>query len=292
MRRALIIGVDSTIGNALKDELSMNGWLVYGTSRKKTNQENVFYLDLTMASDFVFESPIDVVYLCAGITSISACEKDVEYSKIVNIDAQIILASYFIKRNVHVIYLSSNAVFDGLRSKYKTTDDACPNTVYGRHKASVENYLSTLSNSISIVRLTKVLTKEYPLILQWIMKLGNNEQISAYQNLYLSPVSVNLVVSFLKKIAEKKYSGIIHLSGIDDVSYFNLAQYIARSMRVKSSLVQADFLLDVTGNARKFPIYASLDIGEAKKIYGVEDISYKEVINDLYGARIKDLIPC
>lgn len=55
MKKALIIGVDSTIGTFLHNELLVAGWQVFGTTRRKGRvQEQIVYLDLLHCVDFNF----------------------------------------------------------------------------------------------------------------------------------------------------------------------------------------------------------------------------------------------
>lgn len=283
MPSALIIGVDSTIGSALKKRLNEEGWLVYGTSRKIHIGKDTFHLDLANASTFCFNQPVDVVFICAGITGIAACEHDVEYSRHINFEAPIVLAKYFLNRNTHVVYLSSNAVFNGLKPKYKITDPTCPNTIYGKYKEQVEKELLKLSKAVSIVRLTKVLTDNYYLILQWIDALKNGISIAPHQDVFFSPVPVDIVTYFLKEIAENKLRGIYHLSGDEDVNYGDLANYLGAAMNVNKSLIEPKFMLESSAAIGRERHYASLDNAYSKELVNIPDLSFSATINGLFG---------
>lgn len=202
--RALIIGIDSTIGSQLNKILCQEKWLVYGTSRQIIRNDKIFYLDLINASTFQFNEIVDVVYICAAMTGISSCQDKPLDSYHINVEAPIILAKYFINKGIHVIYLSSNAVFNGLKPKYKTTDATCPNTVYGKHKEQTEKALLKFQDLVTIVRFTKILTPNYSLILNWIDAIQNSKSITVFPNVFLSPIAIDIACDFLKIIAEKK----------------------------------------------------------------------------------------
>ena len=284
MRTALIVGIDSMIGSALREVLVEAGWCVFGTSRRKGSlTEQIFYLDLMDATGFKIEQIIDTAFLCGGLTKIVDCEQNSEYSRVINVDAQIQLAKYFLKQGTQVVYLSSNAVFSGEKPRYKITDMTCPVTQYGEYKAIVEKKLLSLSNAIAIVRLTKVLSSDYPLIIHWINALKKGECIEPFSDYYLSPISLNKVIDCLKKVGEQRLSGVIHLSGEEDVSYFDLALCLVRSMGVNKELIESKSVIESGQAIGVVSRYTSLDMTESKRIFDIHDSSFSSMMDCLYG---------
>lgn len=284
MRTALIIGIDSVIGQSLESVLMQNGWSVFGTSRRAgEKQTNVFYLDLANVAELRLDVNFDVVYLCANITKIKDCEENHDYTRVVNIDAQIKLADYFLSKGAHLVYLSSNAVFSGQKPAYKITDAVCPVTYYGECKSSVEEALRKMSGQFTIVRLTKVLTPKFPLILQWVMDLKNNQIIKPFYDLLVCPVSIYTVSQCLKEIAEKNIQGIVHLSGSTDVSYLDVAEYLAGLLNAPKDLIKGAAMLDARKHMEYIPAYASLDMSESSRLFDTLDTSFATTMNSLYG---------
>ena len=284
MNTAFIVGIDSAIGRSLENLLILNGWSVFGTSRRSSHtKSNVFYLDLANVTDLNFDIPIDVVYLCAGVTKIAQCKENSAYSKLINVDAQIQLAAYFLNKNTHVVCLSSNAVFSGHKPWYQTTDKTCPKTYYGENKALVEDALLGMSKHIAIVRLTKVLTPDYPLILQWIMALKNNLPVEPFNDLSLCPISIYTVAQCLKEIGDKKLEGIIHLSGSIDVTYLDVAEYLAKLINARKGLIKEISMLCSNEIMMDASLYTSLDITKSKQLFDVFDTSFATTMNCLYG---------
>lgn len=287
MSNALIVGIDSTIGRALHHVLNASGWTVYGTTRKKNHiSPLVFYLDLLNAGAFRFKGSVDVVYWCAGVTQIAACERHLAESRIVNLEAPLDLIHGFLNRGIPIVYLSSNAVFDGAQPKYRTTDRTCPTTRYGEYKVLVEEDLLRQSKEVAIIRLTKVLTKEYALILQWIRALQKGLSIEPFYDLPLSPIAIHVVTNCLKTVAEKKLRGIIHLSGEEDVTYADIAYYLADSMKVNKKMVTAKSIMDSATFVEKPPLFASLDMSDSKKIFDNLVLSFSPMMHSLYGNKV------
>lgn len=282
MKHALIVGIDSVIGRALQQELLAAGWVVFGTTRRKEQiNDTIVHLDLTQAITFRLEHPLDVVFLCASITSIAGCRDNPERSKQVNCDAQIILANYFLNRAIHVIFLSTNAVFSGQKPAYRIDDVVGPTTIYGTHKAMVEQELKNRPGKISIVRLSKVLTMDYPLIVRWIQALQQGACITPFHDMSLCLIALRDVTYCLKEIAERTLLGIIHLSGEKDVTYYDLAMHLAKSINADPTLVIPCSGFDAGISRAEAPPYASLDITESKKLFDMSGFPLEDLINEI-----------
>ena len=80
------------------------------------------------------------------------------------------------------------------------------------------------------------------LINNWKNNLKKNKIINAYNDLYLSPVSLNDCVNILTEIGKNKISGIHHVSGDRDITYYELALYLCRKLGLNSNLVRATSL--------------------------------------------------
>ena len=127
------------------------------------------------------------------------------------------------KNNVYVVFFSTVDVFDGKRSFYKIYDHPSPKTVYGKLKIEVENFLmNNYSRNSAILRMTKIISSNTPLIKKWIDNYNNKEEIIAYSDKYLCPISLKQVLLALQILLKDKKSGSFHLSGTDEVSFMSL----------------------------------------------------------------------
>jgi dTDP-4-dehydrorhamnose reductase len=90
-----------------------------------------------------------------------------------------------------------------------------------------------------IVRLTKVVALDNPLIDSWIQNLRSGNQIKAFENRMLSPISLKNTIKKLVKIAGVGRSGIYHISGSNDLSYYNFACLLASALGANPALVNS-----------------------------------------------------
>lgn len=282
--KILIVGGDSVIGSFLYNYILNNtDYILYKTSRKKSNLNDfTLYLDLISSDIEKWEIPKNTkaIIICAAVARIADCYNNPIQSSLININSCIKIAKNALKQNIHIIFLSTNQVFDGSKPYYKTTDEVCPLTEYGRQKSECEKQLLKLNyKKLSIIRLTKVVYPELPLFQDWKNKLFDNNNIFAFHDMFLSPVLLNDVSSSITKCLINEVYGIYHLSGLLDVSYFNLAKKISLFLSKPLFLVKKESVFKKENIIiEKYIKYTSLNCDLSKKNLSFYPKNLNEVI--------------
>ncbi|WP_081486020.1 sugar nucleotide-binding protein [Herbaspirillum sp. GW103] len=225
--RILIVGIDSQIGSALKAHLADLGITTFGTSRKAERiSPHIHYLDLEDPDlSGVGATTFDCVIFCAATTSIAQCEAMPEKYRTINVSNPIRLIDRFAADGSFIIYLSSNAVFDGSKPFYSRVDATSPANQYGQFKCEVEQHLaSRLSDRSCVLRLTKVITPETPFIKQWKINAQQGTPIRTFSNKLISPVPVEKVTTAITQLIRLQPSGIYQLGGDTEVSFSDYAR--------------------------------------------------------------------
>jgi len=231
-QKILIIGGDSQLGSYLNFHLKHLGNEVTITSRRKVSSEHntsSYYLDLSKQNIQTPKKQFEVAIFCAGITRIDLCEKYPELTKIINVDNTIRVIQELLDLGTHVIFLSSNLVFDGTKQFYYPNDETCPVSNYGNFKLMVENSFD--SSSFSVLRLTKVLTKNALFLKRWQKYILSGEKVITYTNHFVSPITPTQVKDAIMQIIKMhidKKSKInsqcrFQLGANWEVSYFDFA---------------------------------------------------------------------
>lgn len=243
--KILILGGDSIIGKALYLDLIKDGFLVDKSTRKENLETDEFFLDLSNDIDFsTFPNEnYDFVFICISITSIDYCKKNVLESNNINVNQTINLINYFNKKGVFIIYFSTNLVFDGTNNIMEYDTLVNPQTIYGKQKVEVENYLLQIPNN-AIIRLTKVIDENFKLFDIWVNKLNAKEAITAFNDMYMSPIWIFDVLNFLKYFISNPKPGIIQISSDLDISYYDAAVYISNYLNIDSKQVLSKSYID------------------------------------------------
>ena len=182
------------------------------------------------------------------------CEKNLEVQKIINVDNIKKIIKKAISEKIFVIYLSSNAVFDGKKQFYNYSDKTSPITKYGEFKDEVEKYIvSTFLKSTCILRLTKVITEKNDLIEKWKKAIKLNKKITTFSNIYISPVKIERVIDIISRLIDKKQGGIYQLSGDKEISYTEYAREYFKNNKKALNLINPE-----NKNKNSHRIYNSL----------------------------------
>ena len=168
--------------------------------------------------------------ICASVTNVATCESDPVRSRKINVTGTIALIDSLLQADCFVIFLSTNAIFDGKKA-FATIDDAPnPLTNYGLFKLEVETHLKKFKGeSAAVLRLTKLLTSEAKFITFWYSLAANSQPISAFTNRMMSPISIDEIFSSICIILKARQSGVFQLGGSEEVSLFDFAKNYFRN---------------------------------------------------------------
>jgi len=244
---------------------------VLGTTRRRHRvSKSIMYLDLAGEVDnWIFPLPINVAYICAGITNLDACMNDLEGSVCVNVRGIVALVKHLVNCGVFVVFLSTNQVFDGSMPYRKPTDTMTPITEYGRQKAEVERQISQLGNCVAIVRLSKVIDSPFPLFSSWVNSMKRGEPILPFADMRMAPVPLNTVISVLRVVADLRFPGVLQLSGEEDVIYAETAYLGARLLGFDEGLVKPINVLESGSYVEPFPANTTLNVDSLKHKLGI-----------------------
>lgn len=238
----LIVGTDGVIGSALKKRLLAKGYQVTGSTRRPDQVgDGRLFLDLQDPKTLVkLESQqFDTAVICGAITSMQACEEKPIQTRQINVDGTITLAKLLSQAGSHIIFLSTNMVFDGHTPHCRATDSKNPLNEYGRQKANVEDWLLSSNTNAAILRFGKVLPPAFPLFQEWLTELSIGKEIRPYGNKSIAPISLPFAIDILAWLIAERRIGIFQATASQDITYGDAALVLARLSGADLSLVKA-----------------------------------------------------
>ena len=240
----LIAGGDSLIGSALSDYWAKENIPFHASTRQEEKVTNDCPLiDLDNPDSFQRLNNYQSAVICAAITDMAVCENNPIKTRMVNVTGTVELIKRLAQNGTHYVFISTNQVFDGQHPIQKPNLKRKPLNKYGFQKAEVEIFIERLENTC-ILRLTKVISPELPLLKNWLAILSKGEPISAFIDMTLSPISLNQVIKKIDLLVRKRASGIFQLSGRNDISYYEYAKVFAKENGFSSKLVKTDSCKD------------------------------------------------
>ena len=283
----LLAGGDSEIGAAVTRCLRDRGIAVAATTRKpaRAGHDRPF-LDLSAPLES-WQPPAGTTAACilAAVARIAACEDDPVGSAFINVDQTLALTDRLLKCGAAVLFLSTNQVFDGSQPDVPADAPACPVSAYGRQKARTEARLlerAAAGLPVAILRLTKVVSLDMPLLRGWAKVLGDGRPVRAFADMMMAPVPIELVSQAIVALLRDRAIGAFQLGGPRDVSYAEVARHIARRVRADERLVQAVSAPGMPAGAT--PLHTTLDSTLLRDRYGVAVPDAFAVVDEVLAA--------
>ena len=216
----LVIGGNGYIGSWLKRQ---TGSEVYFSQHRLEEQKLI---------DEIKEKRCSVLIL-GGISNFQQIKKDPEKAWKINVDTTIRVINECEKLKRHIIYTSSESVFDGETGYYQEVDEPNPIFDYGKMKAQCENYIKSNTNKYSIVRLSKVYSSEPDnTLLSSVINTARNK-VNATQPIYtydskFSPVNIQYVVKGLGELINSERKGVFHFAGVEAYSRADIDRFTTK----------------------------------------------------------------
>jgi dTDP-4-dehydrorhamnose reductase len=167
--KLLILGCNGQLGRDLTHQAQARGWEAAGADLPE--------LDITdpasVARTFDRHGAIDAVINSAAYTAVDAAESNAPLALAVNRDGVRILAQHCALKKLALIHVSTDYVFDGLKTRpYLPSDEVHPMGVYGRSKAEGEAELRRYLTQHVIVRTSWLFGLHGPNFVKTMLRLG------------------------------------------------------------------------------------------------------------------------
>ncbi|CBI40288.3 hypothetical protein VitviT2T_023976 [Vitis vinifera] len=216
-----------------------------------------------------------VVVNCAAISVPRSCEMDPAAAMSINVPSSLVkwLLS-FEESNTLLIHLSTDQVYEGVKSFYKEEDETVPVNVYGKSKVAAEQFISTNFSNYAILRSSIIIGPQAispvpkSLPIQWIDGvLSRGDKMDFFYDEFRCPVYVKDVVAIILAlttgwIAEgKQMKLILNAGGPDRVSRAQIAETVADVRGYDTSLIKPVSASSVDRGV-KSPVDISMDITE------------------------------
>jgi dTDP-4-dehydrorhamnose reductase len=281
----LLVGGDSEIGAATNAFLTEQGHPVAATTRQANRASpDRPLLDLAAPLE-AWEPPAGTRSACifAAMARLAACAADPAGTARINVTQTLALLERLLARGIHVLFLSTNQVFDGSIPHTPANAPASPISEYGRQKARVEAALHEhiqLGAPAAILRLSKVVSRGMPLIGDWMMALCTGREIRAFHDMTLAPVPTEMVSSAVGVLMQDRASGVYQLTGPRDISYADVGRFLAGHLDADPSLVAEISALEAGLPEGATPRHTTLDSSLLRDRYGLQVPDVWQVIEE------------
>lgn len=194
------------------------------------------HADLDLANEnnlrnFLRENSFQTILIPGGMTDPAQCEKDPQRAFDINSRGPGIIAEE--AQGAHVIYFSTDYVFNGKEGPYSLEAIPDPISVYGRSKLEGEKRIQR--GKWTIIRTCHIFSVDpgNNFLMHVTRNLLEKRPVYAYQDQYSTPTEVESLVEETAKIVREERVGLLHLSGKETCSRYEFAMEVSSLLGVE-----------------------------------------------------------
>lgn len=236
-----VLGASGLLGSAVCRSVIHRGYSLLAYSNRETisfsdqchSKQLPFSDDNQLTREFFDQWP-DAVVNCAAISSPDTVDQSPELAHLVNVEGASRLASISAHIGARFIHISTDMVFDGSTSPYRSTDMPNPLGEYGRQKLESEKrVLSVTDENLAVLRVTLLngnsplgIRSQHEKILRALM---SGKKLTLFDDEIRQPCSVeNLSDVIVELIERPNLNGLFHWAGNEEISRYELGIQILK----------------------------------------------------------------
>ena len=279
MLNVLVTGSNGQLGSEIR-ELSPE----YNYNFFFTDRNTLDISDKKAVEEFLSRNDINIIINCAAYTAVDTAESDEANADKINHLAVKNLAELAKDKNIQLIHISTDYVFDGKNYKPYTEDDITnPNGVYGATKLAGEIAMQNINpaNSI-IIRTSWVYSSFGANFVKTMLRLGKEkESLGVIYDQVGTPTYARdlakAILDILPNIKNEKVA-IYNYSNEGVLSWYDFAKEIMRMAKLECVINPIE-TIDYPTPAQR-PHYSLLNKSKIKKEFGIIIPYWKDSLSE------------
>lgn len=258
--RVLITGVTGLLGLNLAWEAWQAGHEVVGVAGRRALPGAPF--PVLRADLRVPDAPAQVwraaqpeaVIHCAALAHVDACEQQPDLAERLNAQVPSEFAALAAHDGVPLVYISTDAVFDGERGDYTETDVPNPPNAYARTKLAGERAVLEAYPQAAVVRVNFFgwsLSGRRSLAEWFLDNLQAGQPMRGFTDVFFCPLLANHLARLLLQIVERRLSGLYHATSPLCLSKYAFGVALARRFGYDPALIRPSSVDEAGLQARR-----------------------------------------
>jgi dTDP-4-dehydrorhamnose reductase len=226
-----------------------------------TNRENVI--------STINKHRPDCIIHTAAMTNVDECELNPEQCRLNNITATSNIVEACKNYNPHLIYISTDFVFDGEAGPYTEEDIPNPLSIYAKSKLEAEKIISESGHPFSILRTMIVYgitddVQRSNIILWTKNSLEQGKDIRVINDQFRGPTLAEDLALACYEAATRRATGIYHVSGREVISIIEIAYKVADYFRLDKKYIHPVSTAELNQPAKR-PLKTGFIISKAER---------------------------
>lgn len=240
-----ITGIAGMLGyniyNTLKGKAEITGVDLWDMEIPGLSYQKISLFETGKIEKDIAKIKPDILIHTAALVNVDVCEEEPLNAKKLNTEVTEKLVDLCAQYRIKMIYISTDAVFDGETSKLYTEDDAAkPINVYGKTKLDGEE--SVLCYPENLVFRTNIygmnIQNKYSFG-EWIYySLKENRTLNMFTDIDFSPIEAGELAELIYMACEKNLCGLYHACGTGCITKYEFAVRLKEIFQIESGNIQ------------------------------------------------------
>lgn len=230
MARILITGGSGMVGSYVNSVFSDSDCIL-------TDVDSLDIRDHSEVMNSVKKIKPDIILHLAAATDVDKCELDSDWAIKINVTGTGNIVSACKKYGIALVFLSSGAVFDGLKLQpYVENDLTNPLNVYGKTKLSGEGIIKSGLENYLIIRAGWMIgggKKDVKFVGKIVEKMFKSDSINVVNDKFGSLTYAKNLLFSIKNLLNGNKTGIYHMVNQGMVSRYDIALEIKNILSLK-----------------------------------------------------------
>jgi len=244
--KLLVLGGSGLVGSTIVNYAKNNYDTIFSYNSNKINISNTksFQIDLlndhTKIETIIENYKPNIIINTIAHSSVDLCEEDHFIADKLHIETTKKIANVCAKINSKLIFLSTDAVFEGkLNKQYVENDVANPINYYGETKLKAEKIVLNASSNNVVLRTAVIYgSHKKSRFTNWILDcLKDGKSVDPFSDQFNTPTLVDDLVKAILKIIENNISGLYHATGKTCVNRYEFSKLLAKKFSLDETLI-------------------------------------------------------
>lgn len=239
-----VTGIAGMLGygiyTTLKDRVAISGLDVLDVAIPGLSYQKISLFDMdAVEKDIEIKKP-DILIHTAAMVNVDMCEEHPAEAKQLNTDVTSQLAEMCARHEIKMVYISTDAVFDGASSDLYTEQDAVdPINVYGKTKLDGETAVLKYKDHLVLrTNIYGINIQDKHSFGEWIYySLKENHTLNMFSDIDFSPILVNELAELIYLACQRNLCGLYHACGTGCIPKYDFGIKFKEIFKIESGSI-------------------------------------------------------
>lgn len=226
---------------ALKENARITGIDVWDLEIPGVSYQKISLFDMERVEEDIAKARPDILIHTAALVNVDECEEKPQDAEKLNVEVTEQLAGICNRHQIKMVYISTDAVFDGKDARlYTETDPTGPMNVYGKTKLAGEGaVLAYPGNLVFRTNLYGINLQEKQSFGEWIRdSLMNDQTLHMFTDIDFSPIEARELAGLIDMACQKNLCGLYHACGTGRITKYDFAVKLKDVFQIESGNIQ------------------------------------------------------